>query len=295
VQAVTHLRRALGATGNPEARSMLDELEPALRAQVLDVPALEAAADEQAAMTSLVLTANVLGATASIDRAPAEKAPIVIAIAPGKHTLVVRAPGHHTVRRVVQVIEGSLLPVRVELVPEPAKLALDAPTGAAVHVDGELVGTAPFEAPVPLDPGRRFVAVTLDGHEPFGQTVQLQAGRSTDLAVDLETTGQRIAAWMLIGGGLAAVGTGIGLGVVSVIEHRKSRDILDEADGQPLDTQQTADYDDAVAARDDFRLGSGIAGAAGLALLVVGGVLFAFDAPVLPSAGASARGLTVRF
>ena len=167
--------------------------------------------------------------------------------------------------------------------PVPAKLAVEAPAGSDVYVDGVLVGVAPLEAPVDADPGKHAVQVTLNGHEPFARSVVLTRGRTDTLVVDLDETDQRKGAWASIGVGAASLTAGIILGVLSVVEHRESRDILDEdEDGSGLNAEAQARYDDAVDARDRYRIGSGVAAGVGLGLFVVGAVLFAFDAPLAP-------------
>jgi PEGA domain-containing protein len=182
--------------------------------------------------------------------------------------------------------------------PAAARLALEAADGAEVRIDGKVVGTTPFEQPLVLEPGKRYVAVMLDGHEAHAEEVLLEAGKETELSIDLAETGQRTASWVIIGTGLASITTGIALGTVSVIRHRESRDLEDRAGDRPFTPEEQLAHDDAVTARDDFRLGSGIAGGAGLALLVLGGVLFAFDSPavpVQPRVGISGVGFGGRF
>lgn len=119
----------------------------------------------------------------------------------------------------------------------------------------------------------------MNGHERFSRSVELERGKKRALIAELDETGQRKAAWGMLGGAGAVLSAGIVLGVLSVVEHRRSRDILDEADGEDLGDREQAAYDDAVAARDRYRIGSGVTGGTALGLFVVGGLLFAFDAP----------------
>jgi hypothetical protein len=188
--------------------------------------------------------------------------------------------------------------------PPPARLAIDAPPGADVHVDDVFVGVTPLPAPIDAEPGWHHVEVTSNGHKRFGRSVELERGKTKALAAELDETGQRKAAWALIGSGGALLSGGIVLGVLSVVEQRKARDLLDEADGEDLSERAQADYDDAVAARDGYRVGSGIAAGTALGLFVLGGVLFGFDAPerkaaftLLPSLapGHASAAATLRF
>jgi hypothetical protein len=84
--------------------------------------------------------------------------------------------------------------------------------------------------------------------------------------------------WILVVSGGVALSVGIALGTWSVVEHRAARDLRGPGGGGgTLDDDDQATYDEAIAMRDDLRVGSGIAAAAALGLFVTGGVLFALD------------------
>lgn len=165
--------------------------------------------------------------------------------------------------------------------PVPAKLVVETTQGAAVFVDGVQVGNAPLPAPVEAEGGEHHVAVTLDGHHPFEQLVELRRGAQHVVAAELSETTQRKWAWAAMGVGGAGVATGIALGVLSIVEHRAAQD-LDVDDDQASDADRLA-YDDAIAARDRYRIASGATAAAGVALFLTGAILFAFDAPDVPA------------
>jgi hypothetical protein len=145
-----------------------------------------------------------------------------------------------------------------------------------VHVDGKLAGALPFEEALELEPGTRLVAVTRNGYHPHAEEVVLRRGKLTKLEIDLEMTAQRKAAWPLVAVGAAGVAAGIVLGVFAVVRHREAIDLQD-AGGDPLE------YDALIEARDDFRLGSGIAAGTGFGLFLIGGGLLVFDTPPLPT------------
>lgn len=95
-----------------------------------------------------------------------------------------------------------------------------------------------------------------------------QTGTSTEKTVGI----------VLLATAGAAVATGIGFGIASVIEHRRSRDLLQGATEEEADLLATQSaYAEAVAARDDLRVGSGIAAGAGLLMFLAAGTLFAID------------------
>lgn len=160
--------------------------------------------------------------------------------------------------------------------PEPARLEVRAPEGAEIHVDTVHVGTAPLPTPVDAEPGEHRLAVTRNGYEPYVDTIRLERGTTAHVKVELDETTQRKGAWAAIGLGGASVGVGIVFGVMSVVQHRAASDLLngpiDELDGDDLDR-----YDELIAARNEYRLVSGVAAGLGLAGFVAGAVLFAFD------------------
>ncbi len=59
------------------------------------------------------------------------------------------------------------------------------PPGSLVTVDQAEIGRAPLPDPVPLDFGRRSLRVELEGYVPHEQTLQLEGGRATSVAVRL--------------------------------------------------------------------------------------------------------------
>jgi hypothetical protein len=164
-----------------------------------------------------------------------------------------------------------------------ALLEVDGTSGADVEVDGVHVGTLPLEAPVAAEPGRHQLAVTLNGHVPASRALELRSGVKREVTFDLDETGQRTGAWIALGAGAGWVATGIVFGVLAVVEDRNARDLVQRLD-QGVTSEETSDYDQARAARDLYRLGSGIAVGSGLGLFVLGACLFAFDErPLVPS------------
>jgi TonB family protein len=69
----------------------------------------------------------------------------------------------------------------------PASGAADfvsSPPGATVTVDGKAVGTTPLRG-LKLAPGKRQVEIALDGHEPWGTTLDVTAGTTGSVDVRL--------------------------------------------------------------------------------------------------------------
>jgi hypothetical protein len=163
---------------------------------------------------------------------------------------------------------------------QPAKLIVDAPEGATVLVDGKQVGTAPLPKPIVIAPGRHTVTVHKSGSVSRHQAVELEEGKATKLRIVLGATGQRTLSWVLIGTGGAAIAGGIVFGVLSVVELRKVRSFNQRADDRPLSEKELSESESAMSARDNYRIGSGIAGGVGLGLFLLGGALMFFDGPI---------------
>ena len=66
-------------------------------------------------------------------------------------------------------------------------------TAAEVFVDGKLVGTAPLAVKVFVDPGAVRVEARLDGFQAASQRVEVGAGQSQDVALDLSPAAPVVA------------------------------------------------------------------------------------------------------
>ncbi|MEJ7735532.1 MAG: PEGA domain-containing protein [Polyangiaceae bacterium] len=283
-QAATSYRRYVQAAPRgehaPEAMTHLARLEATLEASPIDDDRLAASAAREAMATRLVASADALGASLRVDGGKAQALAAFLELAPGTHRLVVGAPGYVSATRDVVIARGMVFPASFALDAQPATLVVSAPAGATVYVDGTFAGRTPFPRPVAATPGRRLVSVLLNGHRARDEWIELRRGKETRLAVELRATSQRKGAWAVIATGGASVAAGIGLGVVSVIEHRKARD-LSRGDEQ-LGDQEQVEYDVATDKRDDYRIASGFAGGAGLGLFLLGGALYVLDDPAVP-------------
>ncbi len=145
--------------------------------------------------------------------------------------------------------QGAVLAKRLKkLGPTPALVGIDgAPRGAPLYVDGDLVGTLPWEGEVV--PGRHTIRVESPGYVPQDRVITATAGVREHLAVRLrpdvvETPvrdasaaragrGAAVAGWTLVGVGAAATGVGVGLWITDGRPHRDScpADVVD-ADGE---------------------------------------------------------------
>jgi hypothetical protein len=286
LQAITYYDGYLDARPRgPEgerARQALADLEG--RKQGADDETLARARAAERTQTRLAVTASTMNATVRIDGAKAQKLPLFVFIKPGKHSVVVSAAGYQSHVRELSVESGFAYGVKAQLDPEPAKVSVNTTTGAQVHLDGRLVGVAPFDEPVEVEPGRQRLSVTKSGHLPHSEQVTLTRGALHELEVDLSMTRQRIGAVFLVATGGAAIFTGIVTGVLS---------FTNETDGNS--SEGTEEGVAAMARSRDFRVLSGMTMGVGLGLSLSGGLLLVFDEPAwsLSAGGPGEAGATV--
>jgi outer membrane receptor protein involved in Fe transport len=113
--------------------------------------------------------------------------PISVSLAPGRHALELRAPGHRPLRRLLVVEPHATQTIQVELeaLPEPAgSVAVSADVrGAAVSIDGKPFGPAPLIGEV--TEGSHRVRVEAEGYEPWERAITVARDAKVFLEVEL--------------------------------------------------------------------------------------------------------------
>lgn len=121
--------------------------------------------------------------------------------------------------------QGALLQTRLAALGQgPPMLILDTrPSGARVHVDGELVGTTPLERP--LLAGARKIRVTMPGFVAEERELTFVAGAREDLVIPLQRTPgsprQRALGGAAVGGGVLLFGAGVALLALDDLPFKK--------------------------------------------------------------------------
>lgn len=226
----------------------------------------------------LVTTADE-GAEVSLDGGPYTAAPLVASVEPGPHKARVRAAGFDEEEVPLQAVAGELVPQHVRLHPRPARLEVKGTDGARVTVDGQARATLPLTAPIAVDPGSHFVAITLPGHEPFTERLDLGRDQSKSMDVRLPLTRQRILAWSsLATGGAGLVATGVLTGL-TFARQSEALSLSQRGSEDPLSPAERDAYNRGVHERNDFGQAAAVAGGVSALFLATGALLFAFDAP----------------
>ncbi|MBK7579181.1 MAG: PEGA domain-containing protein [Myxococcales bacterium] len=213
--------------------------------------------------------------------------PFIQEVEPGKHKVVLSAPGHEDYARDIVVdAKTGAPPLDVPLKERPALLVIRAPDGAEVAIDGRLQGVMPLP-PLAVPSGKHFVSVTKNGKQAFSQQVTLARGQKKELSANLESTSQRTASWVLMGVGAGGVIAGGVLGYLALDKQNKAEDIRAATRDQGSQPEsELGRYEQLRQSRDDFRLAAIISASAGAGVGTLGLMLHIFDparAPLPPA------------
>ena len=118
---------------------------------------------------TLSVTANVAGATVTVNGQGVGPAPWSSQLQMGAYTVLVSAPGYADYSQTVNLVSESVK-VNAVLQPKSVQLTVTANVaGAEVYINGRLAGNAPFSAQVP--PGSYAVLVRASNYVDFTQNV----------------------------------------------------------------------------------------------------------------------------
>jgi len=243
-----------------------------------DPAASATASDLQAGRTARVLvSANVAGAEVSLDDAPFVPAPLTANVTRGPHRARLRAAGYDDADLTVPAVPNELVARHVSLHPKPAKLTVTGTPGARISIDGQVRATVPNQAPLAVEPGSHFVAVTLRGHEPLTRRIEVARDQPFDLKAELSWTRQRVIAWSTLSVGAAGlVATGVLTGL-TFSRQSEALTLSGRPASEPLSPTERDTYNRTLKDRNDFGQAAGIAAGASAALLAAGVGLFVLD------------------
>ncbi|MEM6791448.1 MAG: PEGA domain-containing protein [Myxococcota bacterium] len=230
--------------------------------------------------TVVQVNSPVAGAVARLDGGALRALPFSATIEPGEHSVEVFATGYATRTESFAITKNEILVVPVPLKGQAPKLEVIASSGAEVTVDGVSRGEVPFARPVALEPGRHLVVVSEAGYEAYVEELDFVYGSQTEIEVDLPMTGQRRAAWAVMGTGAAIFAGGLLVGGFGLSAQSDAQEIDDRRQAEGSISREDAErFNDLIDERD--RLFGGGASLAGLGVLVAGTglLLYLFDEP----------------
>jgi hypothetical protein len=127
------------------------------------------------------------------------------------------------------------------------------------------------------------VAVTKNGKKAWSSQIVVKRGQRKRVSVELESTGQRTASWILMGVGATGVVAGGVLGYLSLKKQSDAEDIQDDSQGGGgLPRSSLARYDSLRQSRDDLRLAAFVTAGAGVGVGTLGLFLNLFDEQKTP-------------
>jgi hypothetical protein len=200
-------------------------------------------------LAQIAVKANLPDADVLVDGVLAGKTPLPtpLTVAPGMHTLEVRRPGYQTVKRSINVGEGTSGAIDAQLLVDSSQMASEggnlvlafSEPDAVLFIDGEARGA--YAGPIQLPHGRHRLRVERAEFLPFERDVTVDKGTHTQVAVDLLPTPekrakyrsgavtQRTLAWIGVGAGAALAGAGTVFLLVNQSEKNEKSDAYDEA------------------------------------------------------------------
>jgi hypothetical protein len=266
-----------------DARQALAELEPMFAKLTPEQAAAPLPGAEQD-IARVIVSTNIREANFSFDGGKPEVDKTFFKdVKPGTtHRIKVSAAGYFDQEIEVEAREkGETVPYAVTLQPKPARLNVQADDGAEVAVNGRVVGETPLPVPIELRAGSHYVTVALNGHDAHAEELQLERGEKRDLQVDLPTTPQRYAAYVMITTGVAAAAGGAVFTGLAFSSQSKAQDIYDKKETQNITSDELLEYNDLVTERDELRRVAGILYGAGALVGGIGLLLYLFDEPSL--------------
>ena len=262
-----------------DAAKILAELRPRLEEIEKKVKVDEMPAKSDATTIMVTTTTDVAGAALSVDGGAPEALDVMRAIAPGRHKVVVSAPGYFPAERSKEVLKGVPNVVEIELESRPAVVSVRADDGAQVSVNGRPAGVTPLVRPIELPPGKHLVTITRRGHRPWSREIRVKRGQSVQLDASFDRTGQRTLAYGVLGvSGALLVGAGVTFGM-SIAAASDARSLNDKRNEQGLTAPELDDYEEAVDRRDTRRGTTWILLGTSAAVATAGFLLYFMDNP----------------
>lgn len=280
--AADYYRRYLAADTTGKRRGDADAAIKDVEAILARLPpeVQSAPAPVEDLSTQISITTQVEDATISIDGGPPRPLE-AIEVTPGKHKVLVQAPGYYPEEREVPALQGRMTALDVPLREMPAFVSITGPTGASVTVDGLPKGALPLQAPLEVEAGVRTLNVSLNGFNTFTTELDLARGKAENVRANLDRTRQRITSFVLIGAGAACAAGGFGMALYASGAGQEANRIYRDLVQESIDADERDDYLEQRAEYIDYRTYATVAlnAAAGLGALAF--LLYYFDEPRL--------------
>jgi hypothetical protein len=227
------------------------------------------------------------GATVSVDKGKALEAPLITEIKPGKHALHLTAEGYFDEDREIDALAGGVAALDIALRERPGQLVIKARAGAQLTLDGRYVATTPLPRPLEIEPGHHLVAIARNGYRAYTEEIDVGRAETKTVDADLHATKQRVASYVLLGAGAAAILAGGVLSGLAAHQQSLAQDIDLQRQKETFDCRAAPDacptkaYQNAVDRRNELRPVAAVALTSGALIAATGAMLFLFDQPSL--------------
>jgi hypothetical protein len=142
--------------------------------------------ERRAPETGEILVSGPAGAPVFLDGRAVGSTPTVIeSVAPGPHTVEIRAPGQPVFTQSVTVLSGQRAVVTMTAASGGILRVVVSAPGAVVRIDGDVVGPSPAVREG-LTPGEHIVEASAEGYQPARQTVTVESGQQRVVSLDLQ-------------------------------------------------------------------------------------------------------------
>lgn len=223
------------------------------------------------------ITTETPAAVISIDGKKRDQVPVIEEAPPGKHEVKIEAPGFISETREIVAVEGTIFPLEINLKEKPSFLAVKAPKGATISVDGRVYGDAPLSAPLEIASGTHLILVTQRGYLPHEEKISIERAWTSGLNIQLNPTNQRRASYFMFGSSMAGFGLGAGLLIASIAKDNEAAQIYKQTESGNLTRDMLNKYRSALGTRNDLILATVLADFAAVSLGVAAGFTYLFD------------------
>jgi tetratricopeptide (TPR) repeat protein len=279
-QAIAHYEQYLKDVPSGERRddatNALADLVPQVK-QGADVP-VQQSATADASKAPLTVSVAASDAKVSVDGAPAVEAPFIGEVTPGKHRIVVTAPGYEAASRDVVTEGGRRTAMEMPMQELPGTIEIVSNRSADVFIDGLPSGRTGTTGRINAAPGEHMLSLSSNGSPLYSEPVRVERGKVVKQVVVLRDSTQRTLSYVtLVVGGVTVLASGlVGLGALGL--QKEAQDLLDQR-GTTLNAEGLKRYEDKVAQRDSASSAAFALLGVGGAVLLVGGGLLLFDKP----------------
>lgn len=282
-RAIQHYKTYLEQVPSGGRRSEATEAKADLEARLARLDPSQAAGSTQLEKRKARVTVYSVtpGSVASIDGGPPQELPYFGDLPPGKHVVRVSAEGFFDRQREVSGDTPVDQPVDLALQEKPALVTVVLDATADIFVDGRIVATAPVPRAIEVTPGPHVITVAANGKKPLSLEVVLPRGKPYRLEPKLETSGQRVVAWSMLGVGTAGIIAGAVFTGLAIAQEDRVQNIDDQRATGNIDDEQLHSHNRAIDRRDAFRNTAIVTLSAGAVIALGGALLYVFDRPTV--------------